>query len=323
MRAIFRALVLMLVAGVSFPAAGVSSPLAYVASFGLDSNPCSRVQPCRSFQAAVNTVATGGTVIALTTAGYGTVTINKSVSIVAPTGVYAGISGSGGMGIMVDIPTGAEVILRGLTVSQSPPASGNGVELRNGGRLTVEGLTITGFTGAGIKPATETGQLIVIDTMIVNCGTAIAAGTLNASIGDVGQLAQPFTVDRLRALHNGVGIGVYEEFSGTVRDSTIAYSGQHGVQVAGGEINGVHPACFPAKVRIDDSLVFGGNNGMTVQQGFTAGCVALANVAGTAVVGTQNASIKITGAASKVQSLHDNVVDLSQAVGTPATYVPK
>ena len=323
MRAIFRALVSMLVAGVSFPAAGVSPPLAYVASFGLDSNPCSRVQPCRSFQTAVNTVASGGTVIALTTAGYGTVTINKSVSIVAPTGVYAGISGSGGMGIMVDIPTGAEVILRGLTVSQSPPASGNGVELRNGGRLTVDGLTITGFTGAGIKPATETGQLIVIDTMIVNCGTAIAAGTLNASIGDVGQLAQPFTVDRLRALHNGVGVGVYEEYSGTVRDSTIAYSALHGVQVAGGEINGVHPACFPAKVRVDNSLVFGGNNGMTVQQGPTASCVALANVAGTAVVGTQNASIKITGAASKVQSLHDNVVDLSQAVGTPSTYVPK
>lgn len=322
MRARLQALALTLVAGVSLPAAGVSPQLAYVASFGLDSNPCSRVQPCRSFQTAVNAVATGGTVIALTTAGYGTVTINKSVSVVAPTGVYAGISGSG-MGVMVDIPAGSEVILRGLTVTQSPPGSGNGVELRNGGRLTVDGLTIAGFAGAGIKPATETGQLIVIDTMIVNCGTAIAAGTLNASIGDIGKLAQPFTVDRLRALHNGVGVGVYEEYTGTVRDSTIAYSALHGVQVAGGEINGVHPACFPAKVRVDDSLVFGGNNGMTVQQGTTAGCVALANVAGTAVVGTQNASIQITEAGSSVQSLHDNIVDKNKAIGLPGTYAPQ
>ncbi len=76
-------------------------------------------------------------------------------------------------------------------------------------------------------------------------------------------------------------------------------------------------------MRVDDSLVFGGNNGMTVQQGTTAGCVALANVAGTAVVGTQNASIQITGAGSSVQSLHDNVVDKNKAVGLPVTYAPQ
>lgn len=323
MRARARTLFVMLAAGVSLPAAGVSPDFAYVASFGLDSNPCSRTQPCRSFQTAVDTVVNGGTVIALTTAGYGPVTINKSVSVVAPTGVYAGITAPG-IGILVDIPAGNAVTLRGLTITQAPGGFGNGVEFRNGGRLTVEGSTISGFTsGAGIKPATETGQLIVVDTMIVNCGTAIAAGTKNASIGDAGKLAQPFTIDRLRALHNGVGVGVYEEFSGTVRDSTIAYSGQAGVQVAGGEINGVHPVCFPAKVRVDDSLVFGGSDGMTVQQGPTAGCVALANVAGTAVVGTLNASIKITGAASSVQSLHDNVVDKTKAIGLPVTYGPQ
>jgi hypothetical protein len=43
----------------------------FVASTGSDSDPCSRVDPCRTFQAAVDATAAGGEVVALDSAGFG------------------------------------------------------------------------------------------------------------------------------------------------------------------------------------------------------------------------------------------------------------
>ena len=49
-------------------------------------------------------------------AGYGAVTITQSVSIIAPAGIYAGISVFGGDGVTVNAP-GAIVVLRGLSIN--------------------------------------------------------------------------------------------------------------------------------------------------------------------------------------------------------------
>jgi hypothetical protein len=59
----------------------------FVASYGVDTNPCSLTQPCRTFAAAVALTSTNGEVIVLDSAGYGSVTISQPVSIVAPPGV--------------------------------------------------------------------------------------------------------------------------------------------------------------------------------------------------------------------------------------------
>jgi hypothetical protein len=65
----------------------------FVASTGVDSNPCSRIAPCRTFQAAVDAAAAGGEVIALDSAGFGSnVSITKPISIIGAPGVYAGIT---------------------------------------------------------------------------------------------------------------------------------------------------------------------------------------------------------------------------------------
>lgn len=64
----------------------------FVASYGNDANPCSVTLPCRSFNAALAQTVAGGEVIALDSAGYGTMTITQSASVIAPAGVYAGIS---------------------------------------------------------------------------------------------------------------------------------------------------------------------------------------------------------------------------------------
>jgi hypothetical protein len=74
----------------------------FVASYGLDTNPCSLVAPCRSFGEAIKHTSSGGEVIVLDTAGYGSVVITKPVSIIAPPGIYAGLSVAAGTGIVVN-----------------------------------------------------------------------------------------------------------------------------------------------------------------------------------------------------------------------------
>src|ERR1700741_1031966 len=69
-----------------------SAPRTFVSFSGLDTNPCSRTSPCRSFNAAMAQTAPAGTIVALDSDGYGTVTIAQSVSLIAPEGVYAGIA---------------------------------------------------------------------------------------------------------------------------------------------------------------------------------------------------------------------------------------
>src|SRR5258707_1277031 len=88
----------------------------FVASTGVDSNPCNLAAPCRTFGAAMAQTASGGEVIVLDSGGYGAFTVLQPVSIIAPAGVYAGISVFTGTGITINAGAGV-VTLRGLTIN--------------------------------------------------------------------------------------------------------------------------------------------------------------------------------------------------------------
>ena len=64
----------------------------FVASYGNDNDPCTFGSPCKTFQNAINTVAVGGEVTAIDSAGFGPFTISHSVTITSPNGVEAGIA---------------------------------------------------------------------------------------------------------------------------------------------------------------------------------------------------------------------------------------
>lgn len=99
---------------------------------------CTIGAPCRGFAQAPTHTDTGGEIIVLDSAGYGTVTIDKSVSIVAPSGVYAGTSVLSGDGITF-AGSGIEVVLRGLTVTGQ--GGHDGIFYTFGERLHVENGT--------------------------------------------------------------------------------------------------------------------------------------------------------------------------------------
>ena len=165
----------------------------FVASNGVDTNPCSLTQPCRGFTRAITQTSASGEVVVLDSAGYGAVTIKQSVSIIAPPGIYAGISVFGGDGVTVNAP-GAIVVLRGLSINGQ--GGNNGILLLAAARLRVENCVVSGMHVAGIShtAAAPDAELIVLDTVVRdNLGSGVY---FFANIGSL-------VLDHVRSEHNG------------------------------------------------------------------------------------------------------------------------
>jgi hypothetical protein len=138
----------------------------FVASYGSDGNACSLAAPCRGFAAAITHTDPGGEIIVLDSAGYGTVTIDKSVSIIAPPGVYAGVSVFSGDGITIN-GAGVEVVLRGLTINGQ--GGDDGIFYTLGAKLHVENCVIAGMAGDGVVIGFG-GNVSITDTIVRNNG---------------------------------------------------------------------------------------------------------------------------------------------------------
>jgi len=173
--------------------AAMTAQRTFVASTGSDVNPCSIAAPCRGFARAITQTSAGGEVVVLDSAGYGSVTVTKSVSIIAPAGIYAGISVLSGDGVTVNAP-GATVVLHGLSINGQ--GGDRGVSLLAAARLRVENCVVSGMHVAGIShtAAGPDVELIVLDTIVRdNGGSGI---TLFANVGTL-------VLDHVRSEHNG------------------------------------------------------------------------------------------------------------------------
>jgi hypothetical protein len=176
----------------------------FVASTGLDTNPCSRLSPCRSFAAALVQTTAKGEIIVLDSAGYGPVTIGQSVTITTPLGVYAGITNSGGDGITISGTSDTDiVVLHGLTINGG--GTGNsGVNATSGGsinigELHIENCVITSFATSGVSfSPVDTSVLRVRDTVVRDTNFGLVVGTGNNGIANV-------SVERSEASKNPAG----------------------------------------------------------------------------------------------------------------------
>jgi hypothetical protein len=224
-KAIYCALASFLFAAFLASTSASAQVRTFVASTGSDSNPCSRSAPCRTFQAAVDAAAPGGEVVALDSAGFGSnVTINKAVSIVAPEGVYAGVTVFSGAGI--DIKAGASdtVILRGLTIIEQGVGS-YGVIFNSGKTLHIESCVVNGFSTS--TPGSEfvgvffraPGNLEVKDSIIRGNDIGVEVGVLTAT--HTGTAVA--TIDHVRLEGNrDVGLIAVEGSKVTVRDTVAS-----------------------------------------------------------------------------------------------------
>jgi hypothetical protein len=193
----------------------------FVSGLGSDSNSCSRTAPCRTFTQAISQTNPGGEVYVLDSAGYGPFTVDKTVAIVAPPGVTAGISVFSGDGIDINAGASDTIILRGLTINNQG-SSGVGILFISGGTLHVENCVVNGFSGVGLN----------------GCGLFFNAGAYlevkdsifrGNSLGI--EIAAPYPatalamIDQVRIERGGAGLDVTAGGNVTVRNSVV--SGNH------------------------------------------------------------------------------------------------
>ncbi len=223
-----------------------AAPRTFVASYGSDAAPCSVASPCRSFATAIAAVDPNGEVVVLDSAGYGPVTIAKSVSLIAAPGVYAGISVFAAQnGITINAAAADKIVLRGLSVNGQGGAQG--IVVGTSGEVHVESCVISGMGAQGITATlgsyvrvarttirangldgiyfTGAGALVVEDSQVVRntrhgvwVDNAAAARIRGSRIGDN-------LFDGLQ-VQQGTGTGTV-----TVSNSDFTNNGQIGIKL--------------------------------------------------------------------------------------------
>ncbi len=147
-------------------------PKIFVVSTGNDASDGSRNAPKRNFQAAHDAVAANGQIVVLDTAGYGAVTITKSIAITVPPGVngFVTVSG-GGNGITINAATTDVVQLRGLIVEGN--GSGTGIRVSSLLTLEVADCTVRRFATGIDFAVTNSADLQIDNSVCRECSTGL------------------------------------------------------------------------------------------------------------------------------------------------------
>src|ERR1051326_6903442 len=128
--------------------ASAQSTRVFVAAQGSDGNACTFAAPCRTFQHAHDVVAAGGEIDVLDPAGYGAVTITKSISIQGHQ--FSGISTpSGGTGITINASASDDINLSGLII-EGAGLGQLGIVFNTGRSLSIENCVIRNVFNDGI-----------------------------------------------------------------------------------------------------------------------------------------------------------------------------
>jgi hypothetical protein len=251
-------------------------PRTYIASNGLDTNDGRLATPCRSIGAALAQTDPGGEIVVLNSAGYGTVTINKSVAIIAPAGIYAGITVTTGTGIDV---TAGVVTLRGLTLRG--PGGAVGIHVGNA-IVHIDRCVISAMAQFGIHADVANGEVYVSDTLIGQCSEGLR---FDAKVR--------FSLARVRSQGNAnIGLNVVGGARGSARELVCERNGNYGIGVQN-DVAGT--ACYLA---LDGALIVG-NGASGISAGIPSAVAARVDVAVT------RSTIADNGADGILVSTHD------------------
>ena len=187
------------------------------ATSGDDTHACSRSAPCRNFAAAMAATAPDGEIVVLDSGGYGAVTVDRPVSIIAPSGVYAGITGFTGAAVTVDAGASANVNIRGLSLNSQ--GASTGIEFKSGASLHVENCVLNAFPLYGIKDLEALGTLFVLDTTIRNGALNTPASAAGIYVGNSTTDVYAF-IDSTRVDSYYVGVLAADHAKVTMRKSS-------------------------------------------------------------------------------------------------------
>ena len=251
----------------------------FISANGVDTNTCARTAPCRTLQVAHNKTTAGGEINMLDPAGYGTVTITKSISIVndgvGSAGILVPLSG---VGITINAGDSDKINLRGLII-EGAGVGLDGIFTTSGASLTIENCVIRNLTNVGIQYAPAVASTLSVSS------------TFFADIGGIGINVSPSGTGAVKAVlshievHNsgGAGVQIYGGISTGTLDATVADSvstdNQYGLWVqtalsqavtnvmvarsafANNSVTGITVLGIGATLRLSRSTVTGNANG--------------------------------------------------------------
>jgi hypothetical protein len=203
----------------SSPPAHAQATRVFVAAQGSDTNQCSFAAPCRTFQHAHDIVASDGEIDVLDPAGYGSLTITKSISIQGHG--FSGVSAPSGNAITINSGPADKINLQGLLIDGVGSGS-NGVQFNSGKSLVIQNLFIRNFSGSGVS------------FMPGAIGNLVASHTIVSDNGVNGILVQPTGHFRYEVVLKHV-----EAYNNVSSGITIS-----GTSMSGGEIRGYAGDCI-------------------------------------------------------------------------------
>jgi Right handed beta helix region len=216
-------LTLIVIALASMPAR--AQQRVFVSGLGLDTNPCTVTQPCRTFQHAHDTAAVNGEIDVLDPAGYGPLTITHGISIQGHG--YSSIfqTSNPGAAITVSVTTSDPVTLNGLLLDGGGTGS-TGILITSGPSVQILNSVLRHFVyGIRDSPSTN-GNLLVENTIASdNSETGIALGPNGGSIHA--------TFNRITANNNSFGVATGAN-NLTIANSVISNNSMHGLDCLGG-----------------------------------------------------------------------------------------
>jgi hypothetical protein len=258
---IFSAVLVTLLTLTTAAIAQPQSPIFVSARNGNDGNPCTVEAPCKTFMFAMTMVAPGGEIVVLDSGEYGLLPINKPVSVIAPDGVYAGITAISGQAVIIDPAVGnISILLRGLTIKGTGTGLGIAFNSRPV-RLRIERCTITGFTRGidfavlGQQLGVLASQLFVTDSVFSQCSIGIFVGPASGSTGFIRA-----TIENSRFDRNTTGVAGSSMSLITARNSAVSNSGGFGFRASGDN----------AELNLENCLITGGNTGVQPMFGINA-----------------------------------------------------
>ena len=218
----FQVLAFVLTLGVA-SLAHAQATRTWVSGVGDDVNPCSRTAPCKTFAGAISKTANGGIINAIDSAGFGAVTITKSITIDA-TPFMGGVLAAGTNGIIISATATDKITLRGLDI-EGVSGAVDGVRISGAAAVvTIENCEIFGYQ-RGIADLGTTAKKM----NIINCNVR---NNTNQGIQllTTGSVQTNLMVDLTRSYSNGGnGLEVGANCNATVSRSSFSGNSAGGV----------------------------------------------------------------------------------------------
>jgi len=268
----------------------------WVSGVGADENPCSRTAPCKTFAGAISKTAVNGEINCLDPAGYGAVTITKSITIDCED-TQGSILASGTNGVIVNITSATDtkkaVKLRGISINGAGTGI-NGIRMLAANLLVVEEVVVDGFTQHGLSVETTSGTpKVVVDSSAFRSNSGNGINTF-ITAGNVS-----LTVNNSRLAANATGFNLSSNTDASLNNSFLT-----------GNTTGV--GVFNAEVSVSHCVIQSNTTGISSQ---TGGMVRLSS----SVVTSNGTGLSASG--GSIVSYSSNMLNGNTADGSATSTV--